>query len=359
MNKTKSDNTIKRNNIVCTGCGKSKSANASNYFKDDSVMYRSTGFFPLCKQCTYKIYDDFIKRGKTDYEATIEMCRKFDRPFIHDLYISTVEKSGTGNKVLGLFFKNVAMNQYKNAGIERFEHSIFQTEKINVNNYSYQKDEIKQQDRDEELDFDSLEEKWGYGYNPEELKLFEKKWIKLIDNYGQKTAMHTEGLKTYIRFRVKEEMATARGEVKEAKEWGQLASNASRDAKLNVNQLSKSDISGGVDTISQLFEAVENEAGIIPWLPKLHITPSDEGDLIIWANINYGRRLEDKGFIQYKDIWNFYNEMLNEYFNQQGFKEEQKIEFKKERNKLFRDLQQIYVEPVYENVEFECLDGED
>lgn len=44
--------------------------------------------------------------------------------------------------------------------------------------------------------------------------------------------MHTEALLTYIRYRGKEEMATARGDVGEAQKWGGLADKASERAKL-------------------------------------------------------------------------------------------------------------------------------
>lgn len=160
--------------------------------------------------------------------------------------------------------------------------------------------------------------------------------------------MHTEGLFTYIRFRVKEEMATAKGLVKEAKEWASLASKAAIDAKINVSQLSKSDISGGVDVLSQLFEAVETELGIIPLLPKVTAQPYDDADLIIWAIINYYRRLEDKPNVLYKDIYAFYDDMLKEHFDSKGFDQEQIEQYLVQRNNVFRDLENVYIEPLYE-----------
>jgi len=143
-------------------------------------------------------------------------------------------------------------------------------------------------------------------------------------------------------------LATARGDIKEAKDWGAMASTAAKDARLNVSQLSKSDISGGVDLLPQLFEAVESEVGIIPTLPHLKEQPYDDADLIIWCVVNYLRRLEDKPRIQYKEIWSFYDEMLAEHFKQKGYSDEMIIVEKKKRNNVFRDLGQVYREPVYE-----------
>ncbi|MGO0713226.1 hypothetical protein P5408_010365 [Bacillus subtilis] len=127
-----------------------------------------------------------------------------------------------------------------------------------------------------------------------------------------------------------------------------MASKAATDAKINVSQLSKSDISGGVDVLSQLFEAVETELGIIPLLPRLTAQPYDDADLIIWAIINYYRRLEDKEKVAYKDIYHFYDEMLEEDFKSKGLTTEEIENLKKARNNVFRDLEDVYKEPLYD-----------
>ncbi|MGZ9868127.1 hypothetical protein ACU3L3_06870 [Priestia endophytica] len=194
-------------------------------------------------------------------------------------------------------------------------------------------------------------DKWGANYQEEEYAQFERKYNKLVQNYGEKTSFHIEGLVVYIRYRVKEEMATAKGLVKEAKEWGQLAAKAAQDAKINVSQLSKSDISGGVDVLSQLSEAVETEIGIIPNLPRLTAQPYDDADVIIWAVISYYRRLEDKPPVEYSDIWHFYDEMLEEHFIAKGYSEDEVAVFKEKRNNIFRDLGDVYVEPLYDTGE--------
>lgn len=127
-----------------------------------------------------------------------------------------------------------------------------------------------------------------------------------------------------------------------------MASKAATDAKINVSQLSKSDISGGVDVLSQLCEAVETELGIIPLLPRLTAQPYDDADLIIWAIINYYRRLEDKEKVSYKDIYKFYDEMLEEDFKSKGLSSEEIDKLKKARNNVFRDLEDVYKEPLYD-----------
>jgi len=190
--------------------------------------------------------------------------------------------------------------------------------------------------------------KWGEGYDPELYNLFEIKYQKLIRSYSEKTEMHTEALLVYIRYRVKEEIETAQNHIKEAKEWGALASKAALDAKINPAQMSKSDISGGIDVMTQLFETIESEVGIIPFLPKLLEQPYDDADMIIWSIVNYIRRLEEKPVVDYKSIYVFYDEMLNEYYKQMGFNQGQIEKFLQKRNNVFRDLGKIYIEPLYQ-----------
>lgn len=319
--------------ITCTMCGATKKP--IDYYQSFNPLH-ATGKLPYCKSCLKNM--SLNKDGSVNIDGLKNVLKMIDRPFLYDiLKISTEDKMDT----IGCYFKNLAMPQYRNYG---WVNSLFEPKLKDENYINNNKPDSFEPD-------DSLFEKWGYGYANEEYYYFEKKWKKLIDNYGEKTSFHIEGLITYIRFRVKEELATARGDIREAKEWGAMAKDAATAAKINVSQLSKSDISGGVELLPQLFEAVESEVGVISILPKLKEQPVDDVDLIIWCIINYNRRLEDKSRIEYKDIWNFYDEMLNEYFHNQGYTDEQIIFEKEKRNSIFRDLGKVYIEPVYEEGE--------
>lgn len=325
------------NKKKCIKCDKEKNINSS-FYKSEHPLH-ADGRIPVCKECLNKMVDI------NNIQSVYDTLKLIDKPFMYDVWNTSVEESQRrGIALFGTYIKNANMPQYRGY---TWENSVFEKE----NNENVNITEEKNKKKKEIEITDELEEKWGIGYTPEEYVQFEKKYRKLEKNYGEKTAFHTENLLTYIRYRVKEELSTASGNVKEAKEWGQLAAKAATDAKINVSQLSKSDISGGVDVVSQLFEAVESEVGIIPHLPQLMEQPYDDADLIIWATINYNRRLEDKPKVAYRDIWNFYDEMLTEYFNQQGFNSNQINEFKKKRNNVFRDLEKVYKEPLYEGDE--------
>lgn len=325
---------------LCNHCGKERSV--SEFYISDNpldLLQRVS----MCKQCIKNNinYDDI--------DTVKDILHQINKPFIYDKWESAIEESknpkGINTDPFGCYMKILSLN-YRGRKLT-WKDSVHK--EIDS---SFESKEQKTVDLVQDKEFQLTEEiidKWGDGYSPEHYKLFEKKYSRLIRNYGTKTELHTEGLLVYIRFRVQEEMATARGEVKEAKEWAALATKAATDAKINVSQLSKSDISGGVDVLSQLFEAVETEASVIPLLPKLLEQPYDDADMIIWANINYYRTLEDKPRVAYRDIWNFYDRMLSEHYEQQGLSEEEIENNKKIRNNVFRDLGQVYVEPLYDD----------
>jgi hypothetical protein len=328
-------NTVNVKEISCGSCGKIKKV------KEFYVSYNpihQTGRIPYCKSCLKNMIVD--NYGKISLDKVKDALKLIDKPFIYEIW----KTSMSNDDIFGTYMKNIQLPQYRYLG---WKDSIMNPELENELNYNNINENIFFTLKDFIVD-DKIMDKWGYGYNNEEYYYFEKKWNKLIDNYGEKTSLHAEGLITYIRFRVKEELETAKGHLSEAKGWGNLAKDAAIAAKINVSQLSKSDISGGVDLVPQIFEAAESEVGIIPILPKVKEQPYDDADLIIWCNVNYIRRLEDKPRILYKDIWNFYDEMLEEHYKQKGYTREMIKKEKEKRNNVFRDLSEVYKEPVYE-----------
>lgn len=324
--------------LKCKECGKKHTLNPNSKasppfykcynFDGKNRIYRDTGYYNICKQCvnTMCIKDN----GEFDLNAFKGLLENyFDRPFYQETFDKVYQRAKNVTGIIGQYFKDLNLN----FADETWDSII--------------ENKTKKNKTEDEYISSDLEEKWGIGYSKDEYLAFEKKWKLLIDNYGKKTSFHIENLKTYIRFRVKEEIATAEGNISSAKQWAAMADKAGENAKINVKQLSKSDLSGGVDLVCQIFEAVESEVGIIPLLPKLTEQPYDDADMVIWCVINYGRRLEGKERISYKDIWSFYDEMLEEYCIQQGMDKKQIKEFKEKRNNVFRDLEKVYNEPVY------------
>ena len=136
--------------------------------------------------------------------------------------------------------------------------------------------------------------------------------------YTLKTSLQQETLATYVRFKVKEEEATAKGNVDEAKKWYDAAQNAASSGKLTPKQLSDADLQGGLNTFSELFKAVEEVVDVIHILPRFKTRPNDALDFVIWCYINYGRSLENLPQCAYSDVYKFYDKKKKEYIEQYG-----------------------------------------
>lgn len=342
INTTKKEEVVNENGQLCGACN--KKLNKNNAYKSYNPIHVS-GLLPYCKNCIKKLSTN--KDGTVNVTAFKKVLRTLDRPFIQSIFDSSLNDE---KETIGIYMKNIGMYQYRdltwdNSTVENTTAKI-EDARLSVN-----------LSRNSFVVTDEIIDKWGYGYTPEMYEAFERKYRKLVDNYTEKTALHTENLLTYIRFRVQEEFCTAKGDSTSAKNWASMAKEAAQSAKLNVSQLTASDLSGGIDTISQLFESVEEYASLIPILPKLLEQPYDDADVIIWALINYQRRLNDLPRVKYRDIYNFYDEMMEEIFKAKGYTDEQIEEEKKKRNNVFRDLGEVYKEPLYESDDF--VGGED
>lgn len=285
---------------VCRACGKEKKVNGDNsaFYTSNSAL-DSDGKTSACKMCIKK---------QIDYEKpeTIKnQLRELNRPFLPDYWLSNIQecKNKGYSDYFGNYLKNIQMpnSKYKDMGWEDSSDKSFDYRNPDQAEFT------------EEITEEEIIYKWGEGYSALEYKMFERKYNMLKNNYPEKTAMHTEALLTYIRYRVKEEVATASGDSKAAKEWGTLAKDAATAAKINPSQLSKSDLSDGLDTFGQLARSVEQVVDIVSILPRFKERPQDRGDFTIWCYINYVRDLKGLPLADYSDIYKFYDERKKAY----------------------------------------------
>lgn len=262
----------------------------------------------ICKDCVTEEYKEYYKRFGSVKRAIWLTCRKLDIPFIDDRY-SMVEtqlndKQYVGEKAFGVYMQK--LYSFKPV---KGEPSCFEDGNINI---KFSQGDVL----DTEVE-QGLVDRWGV-YSPRELKAFEKKYNLLKNNYPEKTVLHTEALMNYVRYRCKEELATADGDYKEAKEWGAMAAKAATDAKINPSQLSQADLQGGLNSISEIAKLAEESEDIIKILPHFKYRPDDAADFIIWCYINYGRKAKGLPQVEYSDIYKFYDEKKKEYIEQRG-----------------------------------------
>lgn len=315
-------------------CGKcQKSKTYENFYKSSNDDY-ADGLHPICKNCVIEQVDT------NNLQSVKEQLIKLNRPFLSKAWESTVKsaqnKEGNVN-VFGLYLKNLQLN-YKDYTWKDSDNQVKLNNNFNgnniinnanqSNNYNIQKEII-------DVEYNSVEqqpiilhnnipitneiiEKWGEGYTPEEYRAFERKYVMLKNHYQERTAMHTEALITYIRYRVKEEIATSKNESKAAKEWGAMAKDAATAAKINPSQLSKADLSDGMDNFGQLVRSVEQAVDIIEILPRFKEKPADKVDFTIWCYVNYVRDLKSLPLATYKEIYQFYEVRKKEYEDNGG-----------------------------------------
>jgi hypothetical protein len=261
-----------------------------------------------------KRFNEAIRKDKDKLAKAVKLA--FDEISLH--------KNNVNKRQEKFKLKNSLLVLIENGDLDKKDYEYLYTDKDNdtkevIEVEVEQEDEVIEEDSSpvvklpKNIDINALAEKWGYGYTPEQLYAFEKKYQLLKNNYPEKTALHTEALLTYIRYRVNEEVATAKGDVKAAKDWGELASKQATNAKINVSQLSKNDLQDGLDSFGSLVKAVETAVDIIPILPQFKEQPQDKVDFTLYCYINYVRDLKGLPPAEYKDIYAFYDERKKEY----------------------------------------------
>jgi len=277
-------------------CGDHK--RLTDYYKSYSPMDKIDERLRVCKKCL---------KDNTDInniDSVKNTLRQVDKPY----NVHLLESALTKPDVIGEYFKLINAKDYRH---DTWEQSIFEKENAN-DAVVIQEDKLSTDNIDEML-LDELKEKYGYGYPDEEYILFEKKFINLKPSFQLPTTMHEEYLREYCVNKVKETIAKAKGEFKEAKEWAAMAKESAEAGKLKPSQMSKADLSQGLDGFGQLARMVEEHQDIIPLLPKFIKQPKDDVDITLWLYINYVRDLQGLPPAEYEDIYQFYDERRKDY----------------------------------------------
>lgn len=326
-------------NKRCTSCGEWLNK-TRGFYSSRSPLFAVDGRVNICKDCFIK--HSLTEKGEVDTVKFQQMLRQIDKPFYKDCLVMagneilratpTMKKEELnlhGEEIIRLYMKNIStLKQYANkdyAASER-EHFIYSRRvmdkpesKALLNQSTNSAYEIIIEDMDD--DFEVTQEMldlFGDGFTSVEYKKMYDKYQKLKLNYTLQTNLHQEALATYVRFKVKEETATAAGDVDDAKKWYDAAQNAADKGKLTPKQLTQADLHGGINSFSELFKAVEQAVDVIPILPQFKYRPNDACDFIIWCYVNYERDLHGLPLCKYEDVYKFYDERKREYIEQYG-----------------------------------------
>ena len=312
---------------VCCACNKSMSVR--NFYRSFNPIH-ADGYMPMCKDCLknacYNESDDSV-----DVEKLKILLRQLDRPFLSKYYNSAIRqfrefydgrripKRGC-LEIVGYYFKNIqTLQQIRLLTWEDgLKLEAGELKDASKNNPEEEAETVYCLPDDDFAVTEDMIRLFGEGYSDKEYKAMESKYNFLKQNYPSITNLHVEALVNYVRLKVKAEMATAKGNIAEAKSWDELATKAADKAKINPNQLSQKDLQGGLNSFSETFQAVEQAVDVIPILPQFKYRPNDAPDFIIWCFVNYIRRLEGKPDCSYEDVYHFYDERKAEYVKQYG-----------------------------------------
>jgi hypothetical protein len=350
---------IKVQKKTCCSCPSDRAEQSvNNFYKSYSKMH-TDGHIPMCKTCIFeKCFNENI--NDIDVEMLKNILRQIDRPFIESVFQSSINQYNdlyegknvnpkNRTKIIGYYFKNIqTLRQYCtldwNGGIE-WNNRIISKNKDSTVEEKYTTKNSKDEEiyvLDDAADFvvtKDIIQLFGEGYKKFEYKAMWEKYDFLKKSCPVITNLHVEALVTYVRFKVKEEMATAQGNAIDAEKWNTAATKAADKAKINPSQLSQSDLQGGLNSFSEIFKAVEQAVDFIPILPRFRFRPNDALDFNIWCYINYIRDLEGKPLCEYEDVYGFYDKRKQEYLEQYGdpydiFKDDPTVDNREKINKF-------------------------
>lgn len=313
----------------CVNCHKKKSF--INFYQVTNPQASNDGKFAnVCKNCIKK--EALNSDGSLNTDGFKRMLQLMDRAYVSTVLESAINEtreaveSGKGRKdLIGNYIKNLNLSQYSKVS---FLQSIqMQDGGVLSNAVTPTSSRSNKIDKDTEVyitqveDFDvtpELIDRFGEGYTKKMYRLMDKKYKKLEKNYNMKTTMHEEALATYVSRKVREEIATAEGDVVGAEKWSKAAAQAAIDGKLTPKQLSETDLQGGLANFSDIFRAVEEAKDRIKIFPEFKYRPIDAADFIIWNYINYERNLNNLPEVSYEDIYKFYDKKKKEYIDLYG-----------------------------------------
>lgn len=313
------------NLTLCMACNKYK--RSGDFYVSYNENRDKSGYLPFCKDCLKAMCLD--RNGNIDKKKFLEMLKTIDKPYIQALYRNITARGGD---IVGKYIRTTNMKQYRGLTWDNGDLHLLNEEESEVKpqmglaaktSTGAKKDNIGTITTEAQKfkNFKVTNEMialFGTGYSDEEYFQMWNKYEFLKTNYVGDTSMHTEALVTYVRYKVKEEMAIVANLPGDAKTWGDLAMKQAERAKINPNQFSKADLQGGLTTIGEIAQAVEQNVDIIPILPQFKYRPNDAVDFCIWNYINYARDLEGKPLVEYKDVYKFYDKMKDAYIASTG-----------------------------------------
>lgn len=222
---------------VCTCCGKEK--RLSEFYSSNSPFHKHTEKMHICKKCLLDYIND-------DIDKLIDALRRIDRPFIQDLFNSSLEESEkTGTNAISLYFKNLGLKQNRDL---TWKDSHFQ---------GYVDPSMTIIDEyDEELSESDLVRIWGK-QSPEDYAYLENFYREYAKHYSTDTPSQINLYRNIAKVHLQAEKELEQGNIKNFKDLMDLSSKLHNDAGIKPIQSSAMDDSKGLSTYGLWIKEIE------------------------------------------------------------------------------------------------------
>lgn len=323
-----------RKPIARKTCACCKESLPRNSFYSSKNPADKDGLVRWCKSCIVK--NCLVATGEINITEFQETLKALDKPFFVDILESSEEEyhkahiqfsiesvKRHGKDIIGKYFKNI--NSLRQASTKTYADSQEMDFCLNADIRTEKEEKAKQEKKKvtlpEKEKFELTEDivrLFGEGFPLDEYRRMYKKYLELTKDRPLQSNLDKETLVAYVRFKVKEEIATARGDSQTALKWYNAAMDAAKEGILTPKSITGADLHNGVNTVSEIFKAVEEAVDVIPILPQFKYAPKDAVDFTIWCYINYERDLNGKEQCSYEDVYGFYDKKKQEYVDQYG-----------------------------------------
>lgn len=249
----------------CSCCGKDKKL--EGYYSSSSHFAKNTGKLSVCKSCIWE-YVEPTDKNNYNLELIKDALRMIDKPFIQDLWNSSIEEADAKSNSWNYFktyMKNIAMPQYITLTWKDSDHKLVK----NDSSIEVEVVEINNDFNDKENK--SYNKKWMGEYSPSEIEYLEGYLSGLHKDFKIVTENHKDYAKKIAKaslhmdncFRdVLEGISGADKKYKDAKD---VFDTLSKSAQFSESQRGQNEV--GLGCFGRVFELVETKTFIPEHIP--------------------------------------------------------------------------------------------
>lgn len=111
--------TVIKDTVECSCCGK-ELALKNNFYKSYSILNQSKQIMHICKNCIWKLFQEFLEESDDVQLTTYRICRLLDVPYLDTPFNSALAESKTnGLEAFKKYMKNInSLGQYSSYTFE-------------------------------------------------------------------------------------------------------------------------------------------------------------------------------------------------------------------------------------------------